>query len=209
MDGPHSRAGYPVTAPNSACSRYPSSRRRGSGTAFRNAATSAPVGCIAAVSAIVQVPQGMPTLARRPCRPYTRPMTQPPAPQLPPDLAAIEGMARAAIARLPVAYRAAAAAVALRVEDFPSDAMLDDLGAEDAFEVTGLYEGVPLTEKSVADQPQGPDVIWLFRRPILDEWCERGDVAIGDLVAHVLVHELAHHFGWTDDQIAAIDRWWE
>ncbi|MFN6980282.1 MAG: metallopeptidase family protein [Gemmobacter sp.] len=127
----------------------------------------------------------------------------------PPDLAAIEALARAAIARLPAPYRAAAGAVALRVEDFPTEAMLDDLGAEDPFEITGLYDGIPLTEKSVSDQPQGPDVIWLFRRPILDEWCERGDVAIGTLVAHVVVHELAHHFGWTDAQIAAIDRWWE
>ncbi len=122
---------------------------------------------------------------------------------------AIAALASAAIARLPAPFRDAARAVALRVEDFPTDPMLDDLGAEDPFEVTGLYEGVPLTEKSVADQPNGPDVIWLFRRPILDEWCERGDVTLGDLVAHVLVHELAHHFGWSDDDIARIDRWWE
>jgi predicted Zn-dependent protease with MMP-like domain len=66
-----------------------------------------------------------------------------------------------------------------------------------------------LTEKSVMDQPAQPDTIWLFRRPILDEWCDRGDVGLGDLVAHVLIHELAHHFGWSDDDIAAIDPWWE
>ena len=54
-----------------------------------------------------------------------------------------------------------------------------------------------------------PDVIWLFRRPILDEWAERGNVSIAELVSHVVVHELAHHFGWSDDQIAVIDRWWE
>ena len=63
--------------------------------------------------------------------------------------------------------------------------------------------------KSSADQPQQPDTIWLFRRPILDEWADRGDEMLGHLVAHVLVHELAHHFGWSDDDIAAIDRWWE
>jgi predicted Zn-dependent protease with MMP-like domain len=130
-------------------------------------------------------------------------------PFLPPGPDAIERMARDAIAALPAPYRAAAAAIALRVEDFPSDAQLDDTGAEDPFELTGLYEGVPLTEKSVSDQPHGPDVIWLFRRPILDEWCERGDVPLDALVAHILVHELAHHFGWTDDEIAAIDPWWE
>jgi predicted Zn-dependent protease with MMP-like domain len=128
---------------------------------------------------------------------------------VPPDAGEIEDMARAAIAALPEAYRAAAAAVALRVEDFASDEMLDDLGIDDAFELTGLYDGVPLTEKSVMDQPDRPDAIWLFRRAILDEWVGRGDIALFDLVAHVYVHELAHHFGWSDDQIAAIDRWWE
>jgi predicted Zn-dependent protease with MMP-like domain len=126
-----------------------------------------------------------------------------------PDAGEIEDMARAAIAALPQAYRAAAEAVALRVEDFAPDDMLDDLGIDDAFELTGLYDGVPLTEKSVMDQPDRPDAIWLFRRAILDEWAARGDIALYDLVAHVYIHELAHHFGWTDEQIAAIDRWWE
>jgi predicted Zn-dependent protease with MMP-like domain len=126
-----------------------------------------------------------------------------------PDAGEIEDMARAAIAALPEAYRAAAAAVALRVEEFATDEMLDDLGIDDAFELTGLYDGVPLTEKSVMDQPDRPDAIWLFRRAILDEWVSRGDIALYDLVAHVYVHELAHHFGWSDEQIAEIDRWWE
>jgi predicted Zn-dependent protease with MMP-like domain len=126
-----------------------------------------------------------------------------------PDAGEIEDMARAAIEALPEAYRAAAAAVALRVEEFASDEMLDDLGIDDVFELTGLYDGVPLTEKSVMDQPDRPDAIWLFRRAILDEWAARGDIALYDLVAHVYVHELAHHFGWTDEQIAEIDMWWE
>jgi predicted Zn-dependent protease with MMP-like domain len=126
-----------------------------------------------------------------------------------PHAGEIEDMARAAIAALPEAYRAAAEAVALRVEEFAPDDMLDDLGIDDVFELTGLYDGVPLTEKSVMDQPDRPDAIWLFRRAILDEWAARGDIALYDLVAHVYIHELAHHFGWTDEQIAAIDRWWE
>jgi predicted Zn-dependent protease with MMP-like domain len=126
-----------------------------------------------------------------------------------PDAGEIEDMARAAIASLPEAYRAAAAAVALRVEDFAAEEMLDDLGIDDVFELTGLYDGVPLTEKSVMDQPDRPDAIWLFRRAILDEWAARGDIALYDLVAHVYIHELAHHFGWSDEEIAAIDRWWE
>lgn len=126
-----------------------------------------------------------------------------------PDLAQIEDLARAAIDALPEAFRPAAAGVLLRVEDFPLDDMLDELGVEDAYDLTGLYDGIPLTEKSVSDPQTRPDTIWLFRRPILDEWVGRGDIALGDLVVHVYIHELAHHFGWTDDEIAAIDPWWE
>ncbi len=125
-----------------------------------------------------------------------------------PELAEIEALAEAARAALPAAFRAAAAKVVLRVEDFASEAVLQEMGIEDPFDLTGLYEGVPLTEKSVFD-PTGPDVIWLFRRPILDEWAGRGDVALDALVAHVFVHEMAHHFGWSDGDIATIDRWWE
>lgn len=87
--------------------------------------------------------------------------------------------------------------------------MLAGLGIEDPFELTGLYDGIPLTEKSVMDQPMGPDTVWLFRRAILDEWVDRGNVTLRELVAHVTVHEFAHHFGWSDDDIAAIDPWWE
>jgi predicted Zn-dependent protease with MMP-like domain len=132
-----------------------------------------------------------------------------PADLLPPDLAAIEALAQAAVAGLPAPYRDAALAVVLRIEDFAPDDMIAALDLTDPFELTGLYDGIPLTEKSVMDQPAGPDVIWLFRRPILDEWAERGTVTLGDLVSHVLVHELAHHFGWSDADIAAIDPWWE
>lgn len=126
-----------------------------------------------------------------------------------PSLADIERLALDAAASLPEAFRAAATQIALRVEDFAPQDMLDAMDIEDPFELTGLYDGTPLTEKSVADQPQRPDTIWLFRRPILDEWIVRGDVMLAELVAHVMVHELAHHFGWSDEEIAAIDRWWE
>lgn len=142
----------------------------------------------------------------------TMPDSDPPAPWAgvaAPGLDAIEALARAALAALPAPFRAPAAAVALRVEDFASPDMLDAMDIEDPFELTGLYEGTPLTEKSVSHQPMGPDVVWLFRRPILDEWVDRGDVGLAELVAHVVVHEIAHHFGWSDDDIAAIDRWWE
>jgi predicted Zn-dependent protease with MMP-like domain len=127
----------------------------------------------------------------------------------PPDADALLAIARAAAEALPAPFAAAAREVLLRVEEFADDAMLDGLGIDDALDLTGLYDGIPLTEKSVMDQPQSPDTIWLFRRAILDEWAARGDVPLGELVSHVVVHELAHHFGWTDAQIARIDRWWE
>ncbi len=136
-------------------------------------------------------------------------MTKPHASLTAPDGAEIEALARAAIADLPQPYRIAAQHVALRIEDFASDDMLAELGVESPFELTGLYDGIPLTEKSVLDQVLQPDMIWLFRRPILDEWVERGNVSLQELVSHVLVHELAHHFGWSDAEIGAIDPWWE
>jgi predicted Zn-dependent protease with MMP-like domain len=136
-------------------------------------------------------------------------MAYPDPDALAPDAALIEALAITAIDALPEAYRAAAKAVALRVEEFPTDEMVESLGIDDPFELTGMYDGVPLTERSVMDQPDRPDAIWLFRRPILDEWAERGNVTLAELVAHVLVHELAHHFGWSDDDIASVDPWWE
>ncbi|MDA7428143.1 metallopeptidase family protein [Primorskyibacter aestuariivivens] len=122
--------------------------------------------------------------------------------------ATFDRLAHDAIAALPPPYRAAASHVALRIEDWPPRDMLRAMGIDDPLDLTGLYEGIPLIEKSVFDQPLGPDTIWLFREPILAEWRDRGDVALADLVAHVYVHELAHHFGWSDEDIATIDQWW-
>ena len=126
-----------------------------------------------------------------------------------PSLEEIEGLAREAVLALPEAVRGLASKVVLRVVDFAPEDICKAMGIEDPFELTGLYEGRPLTERSVMDQPMGPDVIWLFRRAILDEWADRGDVTLGELVSHVMVHELAHHFGWSDEDIASIDPWWE
>ncbi len=125
-----------------------------------------------------------------------------------PSLGDMEALAIAARGALPPQFRAPAAEVAIRVADFAPDEMLRDLEIDDPFGLTGLYDGIPLTEKSSFDQPDRPDAIWLFRRPILDEWAERGDVTLGALVAHVYVHELAHHLGWSDADIARIDEWW-
>ncbi|MEO1949814.1 metallopeptidase family protein [Thioclava sp.] len=126
-----------------------------------------------------------------------------------PGIEEIEALAEAARAALPPEFARAAQGVAIRVEDFASEAMLAELGIEDPFELTGLYDGIPLTEKSVMDPGGHTDVIWLFRRPILDEWVSRGNEPLGALITHIFVHELAHHLGWSDGDISSIDRWWE
>jgi predicted Zn-dependent protease with MMP-like domain len=126
-----------------------------------------------------------------------------------PSLADLEALADAARKGLPEPFRSAARGVAVQVDEVAPDHILDEMGIDDPLELTGLYDGIPLTQKSLMDSPQQPDVIWLFRAAILDEWSARGDVTLGALVTHVFVHELAHHLGWSDDDIAAIDRWWE
>jgi predicted Zn-dependent protease with MMP-like domain len=126
---------------------------------------------------------------------------------LAPSLADLERMAERAFRSLPAHVRRACQGLAIRVEDFADDEVLREMGIEDPFELTGLYEGIALTERSVLHQPSQPDAVWLFRRPILEEWIERGDVELGDLVRHVLVHEIAHHLGWSDDDIRAVDDW--
>lgn len=126
-----------------------------------------------------------------------------------PSLDEIAALAEAARAALPEPFATPAAEVRLQVVEVADDEMLAEFDMTDPFDLTGLYDGVPLTERSVMDQPLQPDTIWLFRRAILDEWAARGDVALDALVGHVVVHEFAHHFGWSDADIARIDRWWE
>ncbi len=121
-----------------------------------------------------------------------------------PTLAEFEAMATAAWERLPGEFRRAAADVVIRVEDFASDEVLDTMGIQDPFDLTGLYQGVDMTKKSVADSVQGPDMVFLYRRPLLDEWAE-GELKLGDLIAHVLIHEIGHHFGLSDDDMARIE----
>lgn len=132
-----------------------------------------------------------------------------PDPDAATDAQAFLAIARATVRDFPEPFRRAADAVVLRVEDWPPDDMLKEMGIDDRLDLTGLYDGIPMTEKSFSDPAPWPDTVWLFREPILAEWEDRGDVSLGDLVAHVTVHEFAHHFGWSDDDIAVIDRWWE
>ena len=126
-----------------------------------------------------------------------------------PDLSRFEQIAQAARRRLPEPFRSASAEVVIQVRELPDAQMLRDLDMDDPMELTGLYDGIPLTEKSAFDQPGQPDIVWLFRKPILAEWHERGNEQLEHLIGHVLVHELAHHFGWDDDDIASVDAWWE
>ncbi len=121
-----------------------------------------------------------------------------------PSLADFEAMATAAWNRLPGEFRRAAGDVVIRVDDFASEEVLDQMGIEDPFDLTGLYQGVSLDRKSNSDVPQGPDMVFLYRRPLLDEWSDTG-VTLGDLITHVLIHEIGHHFGLSDDDMARIE----
>ncbi len=124
-----------------------------------------------------------------------------------PSLEDFERLARSAFRALPADVRRACADLLVRVADFAPDDVLVEMGLEDPFELTGLYDGVALTERSVMDQPLRPDAVWLYRRPILEEWIDRGDVGLDKLVSHVLVHEIAHHLGWSDEDIRSVDDW--
>jgi predicted Zn-dependent protease with MMP-like domain len=124
---------------------------------------------------------------------------------LAPDADLIEALARAAIARLPDAFRDHLGDVLLRVEDLAEDDVLAELGIEDPFELTGLYTGRPVGDKSVSDFATMPDMIHLYRRALLDEWIETG-VSLEALVTHVLVHEVGHHFGLSDADMHALEQ---
>ena len=122
----------------------------------------------------------------------------------PPSAAEIEAVARDALRRLPEPFASHLRDVVLVVEEFADDETLRSLGIEDAFELTGLYAGRPLTEKSVEDSGALPDQVTLFRRPILDEWAADGE-ELEHLVTHILVHEVGHHFGFSDEDMHALE----
>jgi predicted Zn-dependent protease with MMP-like domain len=121
-----------------------------------------------------------------------------------PSAAAIEAHARATIARLPAPFREHLGTVALLVEEFADDEVLRGFGLEDPYQLTGLYHGRPVGEKSAFDAPALPDRVHLYRQPILAEWCETG-VRLDDLVAHVVIHEIGHHFGLSDADMHALE----
>ena len=122
-----------------------------------------------------------------------------------PSLADFEELAAEAWERLPDHFRSACGSVAIRIEDWPTDDILDDLEIESPYDLMGLYNGVSLDKKSVGDQPTMPDMVLLYRRPILDYWTEHEE-ALGMIISHVLIHEIGHHFGFSDADMEEIER---
>ncbi len=122
----------------------------------------------------------------------------------PPTIADLEAVAREAFASVPARLRRFVESVLIRVEDFPDDETLEDLECDSPFDLLGLYQGVDLSRKSVSDTPEDLDRIYLYRRPILDYWCETGE-DLTHVVRHVLIHEIGHHFGLSDDDMERIE----
>ena len=121
-----------------------------------------------------------------------------------PSLDEIELIAAEAFRRLPSKFRALCKDLVIRVEDFPTDEVLDQMGAESDLDLLGLFQGVGLPFRSESDPVQMPNMIWLYRRPILDYWAEH-DETLGAIITHVLVHEIGHHFGLSDDDMETIE----
>ena len=121
-----------------------------------------------------------------------------------PTLAEFDAIADAAYRRLPTRFRALTGDLLIRIEDFPTDEVLDSLGIQSPFDLLGLYSGVDLARKSVMDVAPLPDMVFLYRRPILDYWAEHEET-LGTLLTHVLVHEIGHHFGLSDADMERLE----
>ncbi len=139
--------------------------------------------------------------------PLTDPLADPLSwrPVKAPSLGELELLAEAVFRSLPEKFRALCEGLVIHVDDFPTDEVLDDLQAETEFDLLGLFHGVGLPFRSDNVPGQMPNMVWLYRRPILDYWAEH-DETLGAIVAHVLVHEIGHHFGLSDDDMEAIER---
>ena len=121
-----------------------------------------------------------------------------------PSLEEMEGLASEAYAALPEQFRALCEGLVIRVEDFPTDEVLEDMRAQTEFDLLGLFQGVGLPFRSESAPEAMPNMVWLYRRPILDYWAEHDD-SLGDIITHVLVHEIGHHFGLSDEDMLTIE----
>ncbi|HYM03157.1 MAG TPA: metallopeptidase family protein [Stellaceae bacterium] len=123
---------------------------------------------------------------------------------LPPSLADLESLAERALTTIPTELKRHLGRVVIHVEEFPDAETEADMELESPFDILGLYRGVALPRKSVMDARAEPDMIFLYRRPILDYWCETGEDLYA-VVRHVLIHEIGHHFGFSDDDMDRIE----
>jgi predicted Zn-dependent protease with MMP-like domain len=121
-----------------------------------------------------------------------------------PSLEELQVIAEEAYRRLPAKFREMCDGLVIQVDDFPTDQVLDELEAQTEFDLLGLFQGVGLPFRSESAPAQMPNMVWLYRRPILDYWAEH-DETLGAIITHVLVHEIGHHFGLSDDDMAAIE----
>ena len=121
-----------------------------------------------------------------------------------PSLAELETMAHAVFELLPEHFRTMCEGVIIRVDDFPTEEVLDEMECESEFDLLGLFQGVGLPQQSLGDVARLPNMVWLYRRPILDYWAEH-DESLGHIVRHVLIHEIGHHFGLSDDDMERIE----
>ncbi|MCG6205742.1 metallopeptidase family protein [Rhodopseudomonas sp. HC1] len=121
-----------------------------------------------------------------------------------PSLDDFEAMAHDVFGKLPQEFRTLCEGVIIRVDDFPTDEVMDELQAQTEFDLLGLFQGVGLPQQSSQDIAPMPNMIWLYRRPILDYWADHDDT-LGEIVRHVLIHEIGHHFGLSDADMEEIE----
>ena len=122
-----------------------------------------------------------------------------------PSLDDLQALAEQALATIPHELRRHVEGVAMRVEDFPDEETEREMGLESPFDLLGLYRGVPIDRQEAVTVRHAPDMIFLYRRPILDYWCETGE-DLAHVVRHVLIHEIGHHFGLSDEAMEAIEQ---
>ena len=121
-----------------------------------------------------------------------------------PSLAEMEVLAHAIFERMPPEFRRLCDGLVIRVDDFATDEVLESMEIENEFDLLGLFQGVGLPFQSHSDPSPMPNMIWLYRRPILDYWAEH-DETIGHIIRHVLIHEIGHHFGLSDEDMERIE----